>query len=164
MYEHLKANPELIKQVSQTTQVPPTLDPTTAKVLELENRVYDMMLEKEINTLQAKYPDFEVKDVLAVAQAEGTTNLENAYFIAKAKKPAQVVNPADLEKQIREKVIRELEAERNATQTIIGTGGNVALVSDNEPKLNEGEKRVAKMMKMTDADYAKCRDADRRKK
>jgi hypothetical protein len=164
LFEQLKANPELIKQVTPNIQVPPTLDPSQAKIMELESKVYDMMLEHEITTLQSKYPDFEIREVAPVAQEKNLTNLEDAYFIAKSRRnPAETVDKASLEKQIREQIIREMEAEKNATQTIISTRGNIAPIQDSSPKLSDAEKKVARMMKLTDADYAKWRDADRRK-
>lgn len=168
-YEQVKANPDLIKQVASTIQVPPALDPANAKILELESKVYDMMLEKEISTLQAKYPDFEIKDVLDVADKKGLTNLEDAYFIAKSTKAqSEPISRAELEKQIREQVLREVEAERGATQTIISTNGAPAVIQDNAPKLSPAEQKVARMMFRgvadPNAEYAKWRDTDIRKK
>lgn len=167
LYEQLKTKPELITQVAQNVKVPPALDPTTAQVVELKNMVYDMMVEKEIMTLQQKYPDFEVSKVLPIAQAKNLTNLEDAYILSKGAAAAQPVNKADLEKQIREQLIREMEAEKSATQTIIGTHGNPAPITDNTPKLSPDEQKVAKMMFRGVADpfaeYAKWRDTDKRK-
>lgn len=170
-YENLKANPQLVTQLQQVTKVPPQLDPATAKVIELEGKVYDMMLEREISTLQSKYNDFEIKDVLEVAQEKNITNLEDAYFIAKARKgtsTVQPVNTVDLEKQIRDKILRELEAEKNATQTIITSNSSQAPVESNEPKISPAEQKVARMMFRNVADpnaeYIKWRDTNKRVK
>jgi hypothetical protein len=164
-YEQLKANPDLVQQISQNTQVPDTLDPTLSQVMELKNIVYDMMLQNEISNLQKKYPDFEVSKVIPIANEKHLTNLEDAYILSKANQPeATTINKAELEKQLREQIMREMQAERSATQTIIDTHGNPAVISDNEPKLSPAEQKVARMMRLTDADYAKWRDADRKKK
>lgn len=166
VYEQLKSNPQLTQQVFQNTQVPANLDPTQAKVIELENKLYDMMLEREIETLQGKYADFEIREVLKVAQEKGITNLEDAYVLAKSHKSVEVKTQdlEDIKKQIRQELLKELELERNATQSIIASNDGVAVITDNSPKLSEGERKVAKMMKMTDAEYAKWRDAPSKNK
>ena len=86
LYEHLKSNPEILQQLQQVIDVPRTLDPTQAKVIELEQKVYDMMLEREIEILQNKYPDFEVREVLEMASQKQLTNLEDAYHLVKSSK------------------------------------------------------------------------------
>lgn len=168
LFEQLKTNPDLIKQLAPTTQVPPSLDPSQSKIMELESKVYDMMIEREIATLQSKYPDFEIREVAQIAQEKNLTNLEDAYFIAKSRKqPAESVDKSTLEKQLREQIMREMEAEKSATQTIISTHGNPAPITDNTPALNDDEKKVARMMFRGEKDpyavYAKWRDADTRK-
>jgi hypothetical protein len=127
-----------------------------------------MMIEREIATLQSKYPDFEIREVAQIAQEKNLTNLEDAYFIAKSRKtPDAQVDKSTLEKQIREQLMREMEAERNATQTIISTHGSPAPITSNDPVLNDDEKKVARMMFRGEKDpyavYAKWRDADIRK-
>ncbi len=164
VYEKLKANPQLTQQVFQGGQVPANLDPMQAKVIDLENKLYDMMLEKEIETLQSKYDDFEITDVLKTAQAKNITNLEDAYILAKSLKPQQ--KPQSIEevkKQLRQELLKEIEQEKNATQSIISSNDGVALVPNNEPKLSEAEKKVANMMRLSDTDYVKWRDVGRNK-
>lgn len=68
LFESLKQNPQTVEQIKTTNKIPASLDPATAKIVELENKMYDMMLEKEIETLQSKYKDFEVREVLEMAQ------------------------------------------------------------------------------------------------
>lgn len=165
VYEQLKTNPQLTQQVFQG-QAPKSLDPVQSKVVELENKIYDMMLEREIETLQGKYDDFEIKEVLEIAQAKNILNLEDAYLLSKSQKQS-TQKPQDLEevkKQLRQELLKELEQERKATQTIISSSDGVAVVQDNSPKLSEAERKVAGMMKMSDAEYAKWRDAGRVKK
>ena len=165
-FEQIKRNPQVLQQITSNVQVPPTLDPATAKVIELENRVYDMMLEREIETLQNKYKDFEVKDVLEMAQKKNITNLEDAYHLVKSTKPQappQVIDTNALKEQLRKELLKEIEAERSATQTIITSNDTVAPVQDNSPKLSDAEKKVANMMRMSESDYVKWRDAGRKK-
>lgn len=163
LYEHLRQNPHLAQQLLQTNQLPTTLDPTQSKVMELENKLYDMMLEREIETLQGKYPDFEIREVLQMAQAKNIANLEDAYLLAKSHKTvAQPQNLEEVKKQLRQELLKEIEQERNATHTIISAGDGGAIVQDNTPRLSEAERKVASMMKMSDADYVKWRDAGRK--
>lgn len=165
VYEQLKTNPQLTQQLFTNGQVPANLDPTQMKVVELENKLYDMMLEKEIETLQSKYSDFEIREVLQTAQAKNITNLEDAYILAKSQKPV-TQTPQSLEevkKQLRQELLKEIEQERSATQSIISSNDGVAVIADNSPKLSEGERKVAKMMKLSDVDYVKWRDVAPRK-
>jgi hypothetical protein len=161
-YEHLRSNPQLAQQLAQQTQLPQTLDPVTSKVVDLEQKFYDLMLQQEINTLQTKYPDFEVREVLETARDKQLNSLEDAYLIVKSRKQAsQPVDANQLKEQIRAELLKELEAERNATQTIIATN-NAPPVQDNTPQISDAEKRVARMMKLSEAEYDKWRDANKK--
>jgi phage I-like protein len=133
------------------------------KVTELENKMFDMMLQNEISILSNKYKDFEVREVLEMAKEKQTTNLEDAYLLVKARKQT----PTDVESlknQLRQEIIKELANDKEATSTIISSNDNQPVVQDNKPQLSEGEKRVARMMKMSEADYLKWRDIDSRNK
>ena len=61
-------------------------------------------------------------------------------------------------------MLRELEQEKIATQSIISSGDGVAIVQDTSPKLSDAERKVSRMMRMSDAEYVKWRDAGRTKK
>ena len=69
----------------------------------------------------------------------------------------------EVKKQLRQELLKEIEQEKNATQSIISSNDGVALVPNNEPKLSEAEKKVANMMRLSDADYVKWRDVGRNK-
>lgn len=158
LFEHLKQNPQLAQQLLQTKELPPNLDPTQSKVMELEEKLYDMMLEKEIETLQSKYPDFEIKDVLEIAESKKMTNLEDAYFLSKSNKPVAPQNMEEVKKQIRQELLLELENERKSTKSIITDGGDVSIVQENAPTLSESEMKVSSMMGMKPEEYIKWRD------
>lgn len=159
-FEHLKANPELAKQLNESTAIPRSLDPTQSKVMELEEKMYDMMIEREIETLQSKYPDFEIREVLEVASEKGLTNLEDAYHLTKASASTDVNK---LKEQVRKELLIELEKERTSTQTIITPTASSAPTSTNQVYISEAERKVASMMKLSDADYIKWRDVDKKK-
>ena len=168
LFEQLKQNPKITKQIFGEVPIPSQLDPTQNKIVELETKLYDIMLEREIESLQSKYPDFEVMEVLQLAQDKNMTNLEDAYLLAKSHKQkessTQTLSTDELEKQIREKIMKEIEQERNATQTIISSGDGTSVIQDNTPQLSDAERKVAKMMKLSEADYVKWRDIGRNKK
>lgn len=163
-YESLKENPQLTEQIKKVTPVPSAIDPNTSKVIELENKMYDMMLEMEIEKLQTKYPDFEAREVLSIASEKGIVNLEDAYLLSKSTKPQ--TNNVDVDKlknDLRKEILAELDKEREDTKTIITTNGDSAPVITSQPTINEAEKKVARMMKMSENDYVKWRDAGKKK-
>lgn len=161
LYEHLKSNPQLAQQLLQTQKLPANLDPVQSKVIDLETKMYDMMLEREIENLQAKYADFDVKTVLETADKKGMTNLEDAYLLTKSYKNSSV-NMDEVRKQLRQELLKEIEQEGKSTQTIITSGGT-SPVPDNVPVLSSAEHKVASMMSMSDSEYIKWRDAGRKK-
>ncbi|MDD4804810.1 MAG: hypothetical protein PHN69_06625 [Candidatus Pacebacteria bacterium] len=146
-YEQVKQNPQLLQQIaSGEAPTPHQLNPLQAKVLELEANLYDMKLENEINRLQIKYPDFEVREVLEIAHEKKMLDLEDAYLLSKSAKPSESVNADELKKQLREEILKEIEAEKNTTTTVITPGNSGTVYEENAPKLTEAEKKVASRM------------------
>lgn len=146
-YEEIKRNPQLLQQIaSGQSPTPYQLDPLQAKILELEASLYDMRLENEISRLQSKYPDFEVREVLEIAHEKKMLNLEDAYLLSKSAKSSEPVNTDELKKQLREEILKELEAEKDTTTTVITPGNSGTVYKDNAPKLTEAEKKVASRM------------------
>lgn len=164
LYEHLKNNPEIIQQLQQITSVPRTLDPTQAKVIELEQKVYDMMLEREIEILQNKYPDFEVMEVLEMASQKQLTNLEDAYHLVKSSKGGtqQTLDVEKLKEELRKEILKEIESSVETSSIITSNGGGVVEAPDT-PTLSQSEIKVATSMGMTPAEYAAWRDVDKKK-
>lgn len=155
--ELIKSNPQLSEQLVIDKKIPKDFDPTQKRIKELEDRLFDIMLQQEISALESKYSDFEIRDVIEMAQKKQTTNLEDAYLLLKSTQPVtkNEVDVEALKKKIREDVIKELQADKDSTRTIITTGGATTTVQDNEPQLTEAEKKVARGMDMTEADYIK---------
>lgn len=163
LFNYLKQNPQASQRVFPDGKLPPPLDPHLVRVQELENKIYDMMLEKEIETLQNKYEDFEVKEVLEMAQEKQIANLEDAYHLVKSRKPAQTVDKETLKKELRQELLKELMEEKKATSSIISTNDNQNVEEKMTPQLTEKEKKVARGLKMTDEDYIKWRDIGKKK-
>jgi len=156
-YEYLKANPDVVKDLQKETDVPTQLDPTQSKVIELENKMYDMMLQKEIETLQGKYDDFEIREVLDIAKEKKIVDLEDAYLLLKSKKsPSQSVE--EMKKQIRTELLEEMKKEGESTKSIINDTASDPVESKDAPTLSPQEVKVAKGMGMSIEDYVKWRE------
>ena len=164
LHEHLKNNPEILQQLQQVTDVPRTLDPTQAKVIELEQKVYDMMLEREIEILQNKYPDFEVMEVLEMASQKQLTNLEDAYHLVKSSKGGvqQTFDVEKIKEELRKELLKEIESNVETSSIITPNGGGVVETPDT-PTLSQSEIKVAASMGMTPTEYAVWRDVDKKK-
>lgn len=167
-YNQLKNNPQVVEKLKEITPVPSSIDPTTAKIIELETKLYDMMLQNEIDKLQAKYPDFEVREVLQVAYDKKIANLEDAYLLLKSTKNVkeQPVDIEALKKQLREEIMKELNSQKD-TSTIISTNDNANPIKEiDTPKISPAEEKVAKKMfrdvKNPIAEYIKWRDSTQR--
>lgn len=166
VFQALKANPDALSQITQTpTQS--TLDPVSMKLQEVENKLYDYEVEREIDALTRKYPDFDAREVLNIATTRRTNSLEDAYLLHKAlnitaqptnQQQVQQVDVEALREQIRAEMAQELEKERNATQTIISTTDSPTQVSSNEPKLTQQELDFCRRSKTDPIEYAKWRD------
>lgn len=169
LYNCLKNNPQATEKLKEVTAVPQSVDPATAKVIELENKLYDMMLQNEIDKLQLKYPDFEVREVLQVAYDKKIANLEDAYLLTKATKtPAKEVDIEKLKKELRDEIKKELESEKN-TSSIISTNDQGNPIKATESiKISPAEEKVALKMfrdvKNPVAEYIKWRDGGKKKK
>lgn len=163
LYELLKKNPQAVTQMQSVVQVPETLDPTQSKVIELEQKMYDMMLEREIETLQSKYPDFEVMEVIKMADEKKLTNLEDAYLLVKSQKGGQPNMPEldinKLKEELKKELLKEIEAGQVETSSMITPGSGGIVTPPNIPTLSNAELKVAAGMGMTPEEYAKWRDA-----
>ena len=158
-YEHLKRNPDIANELKGSTSIPSRIDPAKSKVMELEEKMYDMMLQQEISTLESKYEDFEVMEVLNMAQAKNLTNLEDAYQLVKSTKGS---NPSVTKEQLRKEILAEIKAEGNSTKTIINSKVSDTPTDASLPTLTRQEGKVAGMMGMNEMEYITWRDAGKK--
>jgi hypothetical protein len=173
LFNFIKSNPQLAEVLLQqnptqgATQALHNANPIVQRQAQLEQQVYDLMLEKEISSLQAKYADFDVLAVLNKAQEKQMTNLEDAYKLTLADKvvdtPKQEPTKQEqidinkLKTELRNELLKELESERN-TSSIISSNSSQAPTKNDEPQLTDAERKVARMQGLSDADYVKWRD------
>lgn len=155
-YEYLKQNPEAVQALQQTTTVPANLDPAQSKVIELEQKMYDMMLEQEIDKLSNKYEDFEVREVLEMARDKQLTNLEDAYKLVKSSKG--LPSKDDLKEQLRVEILKEMKDEGISTKTIINDTSTQPVAPTDTVVLSPQEVKIAKGMGMSIQDYVQWRD------
>lgn len=170
-WEGIKQNPQLLEQLANLNQLPQNLDPVQSRIIELENKLYDLILEKEVERLKDKYPDFEAREVLQTAYDKQIDNLEDAYFLTVSKKQPKKktddtqLDIEELKKQLKEELRKEVLNEINpdATNSIITPNSSNAPIQDNSPKLSDAEKKVARMMKLSEEEYVKWRDINAKK-
>lgn len=161
LMQELKRNPTVAQEMSTKLPNMQQLDPAQAKIMELENKVYDMLLVQEINELKSKYEDFDAKTVLEIANEKKLYNLEDAYKLSKSVKTSEETKTVDTDKireELRAEILKELASEKNTTRTIITTNSETADIKDDKPKMTDEEKRVARKMRVSDEEYIKWRN------
>lgn len=155
--EQVKANPELAKQIG--------FDPVRAELDAKDAQLNDLLLEREINELSAKYSDFEPVDVLNLAVEKQITNLEDAYLLNKQLQQSaqsapqaqvQAIDVEALKAELRNEILTQLQTEQD-TSTIIASNGGTAPTQPSTPQLSEQELKVAKAMGLSPDEYAKYR-------
>lgn len=137
----LQANPQIVQQLGLVPD----------ENSRLNEELQDQLVQREVELLTMKYPDFNVQDVLQIATTRRIASLEDAYHISKAGKPIvppvvanQVETPQlnieEVKRQIREELLREMTANQSATQTIITPNDAVTpSTSNDEIVLTESE-------------------------
>ena len=155
LYDEVRSNPQFAQNIGVQQE-----NPYIQKINELEERLFDMQLEKEIEKLSTRYPDFEAREVLEFAHQKGMTNIEDAYKLVKASKPKQEepINMSSLREEIKAELLKELGIkEEDKTRTVISQSSNTQ-ITNNEPQISSAEERVARGMGMTPQEYIKWRD------
>lgn len=172
LYQKIQSDPQMAQMIKDNGAValPSNADPTTAKINELETKLYDMMVEKDVEILATKYQDFDVKNVLQLA-IDKNLELEDAYHVWKGsskteKKAVEKETPTpsqlDLESEkerIRKEVRAEIEAEKKSTRTTITSQSSQQPATAEKSKLTPGEDKVRRGMGISAEDYVTWRDA-----
>lgn len=164
-YENVKNNPNAIESLRQNVPIPRGADPAQEHLMKLEEELYDMKLDNEINLMQSKYEDFEVMDVLSFASENKLTNLEDAYILQKGRRgsdPTSKVSDSapdmdSIKAEMKAEIMKELK-DSKSTSSIISSkqGGNVQKID--EIKISGKEAEIASAMGLTGKEYTKWRD------
>lgn len=167
-YQDVLSNDDLREQLEQ--QGIEYTDPQQLQYEELNAKYHDMLLEKEVERLQDTYEDFDALAVMRFAYDNGYEDLEDAFHLMYSKgllgesqevEQTQAIDAEALKEQIRREVLAELQSNVD-TGTIITSGAETAPVKDNTPVLSDQERKVARMMRMSEEDYAKWRGIKKR--
>lgn len=153
LFNYLKSTPELAKELAEKAPQFKSIDPASAKVNELENRLAEMALQLEVKDLLVKYPSADTVAVINTAKEKHIT-LEEAYKIVTPQVVAKDFDEVEFEKKLREKILKEL-ATSGDTRTIVSTTGNATNIASSIPELTTAEKKVARNMKLSDDEYLK---------
>ena len=162
LYKYLEQNPHLVQAMRDVDKegyknlnnyVP---DELTKKVKEMEEYIEEQRYNNYVNSLKAKYSDFDEDKVLEYAEKHNVLDLEVVYKAMKAdsiKEP----NMEELRKQIKEELLNELKQNSLETQSIVGGISQKPIKQEESVRLTSREERIAKAMGISPSEYAKWR-------
>lgn len=102
------------------------VDPLDERLAPIEEFVQDMLLEKEINALKAKYPDFNELEVLQLAVEMQEEDLDKVYRLWKYEQLASNQQQVDIEAIKKQAVEEYLNSKRQQARSLPspeGAGG-----------------------------------------
>ena len=154
MVEEIKSDPELYQRVATSA---PELSPEAIKMRQLETELNNIKIQREVEVMVSKYPDFDAQKVAQVIEEKGITNLEDAYLLSVKSTPQPTIDVEALKAQLREELLKEIEVS-SVSPSLIGQNGVANTPSIKEVSLSNEEARVANMMGLSPDDYIKWRD------
>ena len=154
MVEEIKSDPELYQRVATRA---PELSPEAIKMRQLETELNNIKIQREVEVMVSKYPDFDAQKVAQVIEEKGITNLEDAYLLSVKSTPQPTIDVEALKAQLREELLKEIEVS-SVSPSLIGQNGVANTPSIKEVSLSNEEARVANMMGLSPDDYIKWRD------
>lgn len=146
-----------MQQIQQMQNPNQPINPYDAQFMQLQQQLADLQLQQEINEMKNRYNDFDVREVLNLAESTGITNLEQVYYLNKGMKPVESkqIDESEIEKRIRAQVMEELKQEKVGTQTLIGSTGGSIVQDTPETKLSPSQLKIAKGFGMSPTEYIK---------
>lgn len=166
VYNYLKSNPDVAKRLAEgdtitkdEKKIVSKVDPNMQNMSALTQQIEMLTLRMEIQDLESKYKDFDVREVLSKAQEDGIDDLEKAYKLVKAEKvmntPQQEVDIDALRKQIKSELLDEMKKEKIVTQSIISSNDKAPPSQAQEDTHTEKELKIMKAFNMTKEDWKK---------
>lgn len=164
LYNYLRANPHIAERLKEVDndnirRTADSFNPAMRKIEELEAKLAEDALEKEISDLKQRYPDFDEIKVLTQADKLGITDLEFVYKGLRDDVKKEEINMEDIKKQIadeiRKQIQEELKANADSTQTIIT---NNDMPPQKQINISPQEHNIAVNMGMSDEEYVEWRD------
>lgn len=149
--EALRNNADATPQTQQEIYAKQqALDPVESRIQELEQKLADKELDDEISRLKQQYPDFDEVKVLNEAYEKGITDLELVY---KATREIPQVDVKTIEEQIKERILKELAENKEATSSIVSTSS--APVTQRQPELSPSELAMCEEFGLSPEEYYK---------
>ena len=169
LYNYLKANPEIAKRLKQGDEDDDEvldkeieskvsrLSPEMQRLEQLERKIAQDELTKELKELKDKYPDFDDIKVLTEAQRRGIDDLEFIYLGTRGERKTMDIDvekiKADAVAEAKKQIMEELKNNSSATETVIDNGK--VQVTKTPKTLTANQKRVAEGMGVSEEDYLK---------
>lgn len=157
VYEYLRNNPHLVNALMQMDngQVNPVVQkatPENAMMQQILHTQKAMEIEMRLNDLKAKYGN-DIDEV-ALFQKANQLKTEDLEFVYKALQYDNLVaKQADAVKAAATQMQAEIDANKSAVSTIVGT--NQGSIAQPKKGLTDAEKAVAAKMGVSEADYLK---------
>ena len=168
LYSYLKANPELANKLKESDEATAEdkakltkVDPIYAEIEALKSKNIQMELDREIQTLSQKYPDFDEVKVLSEAY---TRKIDDLEFVYKAlREESKKDEPIDVEKikaeaiaEAKKQLMAEIEKDKeDTTVSVITSNQDTPPDVGSNVELTASQKRVAKMMGLSEEEYMK---------
>lgn len=165
---YLRANPHLAQRLVEDGEVtPPTQttkqtvpvvqdinNPLAKDIQEIKKEMYLSKLDSTLNSLKAKYPDFNEVDVLNRAAELNTDNLEFVYHGMKGQNLESIV-AQKVKEQLAQATQQMQQTDGVVSKTLI-SGGDGANINANHG-LSQLEMNMADKLGMSYEEYAKWR-------
>lgn len=156
LFEFMKANPEIAKMVVEKAPQAKGISREEQRIRELENEINLQKRNAEIAELTAKDKSFNLVEVEAVMEQRNLKTLTDAYKIWKADKGStETLDLEAITKQIRDNILKELGANVDTRTTV---GGGTGAPESTTVELTAAEKRIAKNLKMSEAEYLRYKN------
>lgn len=157
LVQFLNENPHVAQAMVQASNgegVSQDFTPFKKEIDSIKNELYMDKLDREINALKSKYPDFNEEEVLTRANQMGISDLEFVHNSIRGQNIDKIV-----EQRVQEalsKATTDMQNNNAQTKTMItGTDG---MNKDVPIQLSAKEIRIAENFGMTPEEYAKWRD------
>lgn len=156
LFEFMRANPEIAKMVVEKAPHVKGVSKEEKRIQELENEVNLQKRNAEIAELTAKDKSFNLVEVEAVMEQRGLKTLNDAYKIWKADKGStETIDLEAITKKIREDVLKEIGANVDTRTTV---GGGTGAPESAAVELTAAEKKIAKALKIPEAEYIRYKN------
>ena len=150
LYEFMKANPEVAKLVLEKAPQVKGVSKEEQRIRELESEIALQKKNVEIADLASKDKNFNLVEVEKIMEERKLHSLTDAYKIWKSDNGKPDLDLESITKKIREDILKELNANVDTRTIVDGKGGDV---THTQPELTAIEKKIAKNLKMSEADY-----------